>query len=133
MQFNSNTDEQDNIENQINMIPLIDIMLVLLIIFMIAMPSIVNTITNQRVELESNQNNEIDKGNSYTIRLDEFGKIYYENVLISEEEFVSKIKGIGNDDKLVLDIDSKVVYSELSRLLSLINSYWDGSITFVQK
>ena len=88
--MNISDGEGEELNSTINTTPLVDIMLVLLIVFLIAVPVVLKTIPVALPDVSNIPTQ--SKPENIVISVDADGETYWNNVLVTREEMLSKLK-----------------------------------------
>jgi biopolymer transport protein ExbD len=92
MAMNINVDGEDDVISSINTTPLVDVMLVLLIIFLITIPVAIQThkvdLPNETIKPRTASPNDVN------IAVDVEGKIFWNQVEITQNELINRLKTI---------------------------------------
>ena len=90
MSMNVSEGESSELNSTINTTPLVDIMLVLLIVFLIAVPVVLKTVPVQLPNVSNIPTQ--SKPENIVISVDAEGETYWNNVLITKEEMLEKLR-----------------------------------------
>jgi biopolymer transport protein ExbD len=90
MSMNISEGESSELNSTINTTPLVDIMLVLLIVFLIAVPVVLKTVPVQLPNVSNIPTQ--SKPENIVISVDAEGETYWNNVLITKEEMLAKLR-----------------------------------------
>ena len=90
MSMNISEGESSELNSTINTTPLVDIMLVLLIVFLIAVPVVLKTVPVQLPNVSNIPTQ--SKPENIVISVDAEGETYWNNVLITKEEMLEKLR-----------------------------------------
>ena len=94
--------DDDKPMSEINTTPLVDVMLVLLIIFLITIPVITQSV---KVELPKAANIPTQtKPENVNIAVDKEGNVYWNTMLVTQEQLLERLRKVGLDDAAIADL-----------------------------
>ncbi|MEI7530450.1 MAG: biopolymer transporter ExbD [Betaproteobacteria bacterium] len=115
----SGGDDDSGLMAEINMTPFVDVMLVLLIVFIVTLPVIQHSV---KIELpKAASSSSASHPEAIQLTIDQSGKIYWNNELVSFDEFEKKAKQAASSDQMPevnLRADKRVVYDKVAQVLS---------------
>lgn len=115
------TQESDEVLSEINITPLVDVMLVLLVSFILTIPVLTNAIHINLPKTVSTTPPEQQK--SITVTVDVDGKIYLDNVEVSQQNLGTELQALksgNNDVSLHLRADDRVPYGPVAKVMAAI-------------
>jgi len=119
MSLPSGGGDEDEINSTINTTPLVDIMLVLLIIFLITIPVVIKSVP---ITLPVATNIvTITKPENINLSVDKSGNYYWDDVPISNEEMLTKLKAIAvkvPQPEVHIHGDKDVRFESIGRVLA---------------
>jgi biopolymer transport protein TolR len=111
------------IMSEINVTPFVDVMLVLLIIFMVSAPMLTVGVPIDLPQSKANSLN--DEKEPLTISVDNSGKIFIQDTVVTLDAIVERLKAItkqGYEERIYVRGDKSVNYGQIMRVMGTISS-----------
>lgn len=121
--------EEDELMSDINVTPMVDVMLVLLILFIVTLPMVTNNITVSLPEADAEQNQDSE---AVVVTVNSSGDIIVDGRTMSTQELQALLlEDSGGVSGVNIFGDGSVAYSEIVKVMSVVNSSGIDNIGFI--